>query len=161
MAVLAVRDHRRAERLDPVDDAVEVDAERPLPHVHVVGFEHRSATAHTRGVEEEVDIAELLPGLRRHGLHRVVVGSVGHDPDGPEANGLQTSDLGLEDPLHDVGDDEIHALAAEPLGRGEADPTRPAGDHRCAVLEMIHPPILARSRADQRTGQGFRWTNTT
>ncbi len=72
---LAVREHPRKERLDPVDDAAEQDAQAPVPVV-VPRERDRPEDAHAGVVAEHVHVAEDALGLVGRPRESFAVGDV-------------------------------------------------------------------------------------
>ena len=79
VALLAVGEHPRHERADPVDDAHQVDAEDPGPVVLGGGPQGRRPAGHPCVVAQHVDRAEAGLGAGGQRVDRGRVGDVGRD----------------------------------------------------------------------------------
>jgi hypothetical protein len=115
---------------------VEVHAEDLLQVLVVVALVVDVVTE--RGVvDEDVDPAELLLGLRRAGQRRRLVGDVGlHERGVAELLELLHRRGGAV--LVDLGHDDLRALVEEAFGVREADALARAGDDRDPVVEPTH-----------------------
>lgn len=139
----------RDKRLGPVDDAKEVDVDRPAPLVEVAPAKRPAVGGRDAGVEQEhVDLAERVergvPGFAGQSLasaRAVREGGGARRRDGPESLHLRDvrdvdlldedvvgAELGpkgrgrvLEGGDRDVGQGEPHAEPGERAGGGEAD----------------------------------------
>ena len=127
-------DHRRGERVHPVDDAPEVDVDEPAPPGEVA--EHPAPAADARVVHEQRDLAERLAGEVPQGFDGLEVADVddaeahvlllGRRLRDPRVSGLERRGVG-------VRENDFHARPREALRRREADAAGGAGDHRDAA----------------------------
>ncbi len=73
---------------------------------------------------------ERLDGLERR--------DVGLDPDRLGTRGAQLGNRTFQSARFDVGNDQFHALAREPLGQRLSDSAGPASDNSDATPELVH-----------------------
>ena len=91
-----------------------------------------------RGVRDHaVEPAEALDRARDQAAHLRGVPHVGRDG---ERGGAEPGRLGLDLGREPVGQDDAGAFLDEPLGDGQADSPRRAGDHGDLALEPHHRP---------------------
>jgi hypothetical protein len=134
MAGLALLDHARDERLDAVEDAVEVDAEHPAPLLERELPGQRYARD-SGVVAEHVNRAELCKRALGERLDGVPARRVcGHaDRVVADARGRL-----LEAGRVDVGHHEAHALGGEAVAERTADAACGAGDDGDPTAQLVH-----------------------
>ena len=122
-------EHAGHEAADGVHDAVEVDAEHPLP-IAQRALPQQSAREHAGVVAQHVRAA--MVGERSVGqlLHRIGVGDVGDDGGRSATDALDELDGLGERGRFDIGRDDEHAFVREPSGERAADAAAGARDHR-------------------------------
>ena len=127
MAAFSMGEDARQDGDDAVDDAAQIDAQRPVP-VAIAGQLDRPDHADAGIVDEQMDLAEPRLGLIGGGRVSVAVGDVElqrqHRADAKLGRGL------VEMILPDVGDHDVHAGLLQRLGDAEADAGGAAGDER-------------------------------
>ncbi len=128
--------HDRQERADAVDDAVQVDADHPLPQLDRIA--PRVADAEDPGVvAQHVRGAETIDGelgeLVDRGFRRGVA-----DHGGDVGTGLAEAPFDVAQLRRvDVGEHDAHPLRNEALGEGQADAGGTSRDH-CDVAGSDH-----------------------
>ena len=145
--LLALFEHGREERLDAVDDAPEVHAERPVPVLDGVLPELRplATTADAGVVEQQVHLAVGVQRLLGQLLDRLRARHIGQHTDNVVLRLLHLLHCGVQRLLLDIGEYDLHALASEALRERPAHPARPTGDHGHFALEVTHrspPPSI-------------------
>ena len=144
MPAFAVLKHMRHESLQAVQDAVEVDAEHPVPlgtgQFPDCGVDGAGA-GHPGVVAKDVHLAEG------------VYGPLGQVEDAFPDHGVDrhADDLGLALPklLHrpvqgillDVGEHHPHSGGSEPFGQREADAAGGTGHHGGLASEVLHSAV--------------------
>ena len=143
-------DHAGHEALDRVHDAVEVDAEHPLP-IAQCPLPQQPAREHSRVVAQQVRAAVVGERGIRQLLHRIGVRDIGDHGGGASTDSLDELDGLGERGRFDIGRDDIHSFVGEPPGQRSADPAAGAGDHRCLTRELFHG-LISRIRASASAG---------
>ncbi len=131
--------HRRQERRDAVDDAVEVHVESPSP-VDEVEFVHRSAGGDAGVEADDVDIGEAIDGSGAQGVHRSRIRDVAPDPESRTPGRLELGHGVGDGRFLDVPHDHPRPRRDEPPGHGATDPAGPAGDHYRLGVELHRSP---------------------
>ena len=131
-------DHGGHEGVDAVDDAIDVDVERPTPIIHLVLPERPFRTGADAGVvAEQMDGAEPLERGIAKLLHRGEIGDVAAHPDDVESFGLELAHrLGERVVIH-VGQHHLHTLAGESFAHGPTDASGTTGDDRHLAGEYL------------------------
>ena len=139
MTLFTLRDHERDEGAHAVNDAVQVDAERPFPLVGG-GLPYRSAPVgrDTCVVAQHMYLAVPLEGTIPQRLDLVQTRHIRLDADYVQVLRLQLADRGIERISLDVGEHDLHALAGESLGQAAADAAGGAGDHGDFTRKISH-----------------------
>jgi hypothetical protein len=137
-------DHAAFALLEHHGDDVPAAQERPLQiEVHGVvpdrriDFGHRLVLAQgaTGAIQQDVDVAESVPGLLHHPLDALFVGHVRVHKAGVGA-GLARGRLAQC--RVDLRHDDLGTFRGEQLGRCPADAGARAGDHRNLARETVH-----------------------
>jgi len=131
--------HRREERVHPVDDTEHVHIEAPPPVVEVVLPDRPlGARADAGVVAQQVDRAVSLERRVAELLDRLERSHVGDDAGHVAPVVAQLSSGALDEIGDDVGDHGLHALGAEPFDERATDPLSGAGDDRDLAGELLH-----------------------
>ena len=139
LAVL--RAHPREEGLDAVDDAVEVDRERPVP-VGLRRLTDDSAGQHAGVVDQQVQLAELVVDALGQPL---VADGVGHVEVDRQRLDLLRLDLrrdGLRRAFLHIGEDHVHPLVRAGQRDAASNARSGAGHQRHLAAQVVHasPP---------------------
>ena len=161
MGLLAPLQQGGDEGVDPVDDAIDMDAEGEAPVVDLVLPEPSVGAGGDPGVvAHHLDRTEVIERGVAQRLHRLEAGHVGHHPDGVGPSGAQLGHGGVEGFGLDVGEHDLHALAGEALPHGPPDTAGAPGDDGDLVLQVLHvsPPQFGaeqpRGPSDHGSGRG-------
>ena len=130
----ALRAHLRHDRAAGQEHAQDVDVHDLTPFVDrdLLEGTHRQRRVQPGVVDEDVDRAAALDGLRRHPRHVVLGGDVDGEPDAVGEVGRGR--LGALE----VGDHDPRAVGRQGVGDRPADALRAAGDDRDPALERAH-----------------------
>ena len=137
VAIAALLDQARQERLDAVDRPPQVDVDHPAP-VAVGDVGDRGGIGDARVVEHQVHLAEQAEGFVGKVLDGVQLGDVADDAVCLRAVGRSCSTAASSAVLIDVGQHDPRAATGELLRAGETDAACAAGDYRSASLECLH-----------------------
>jgi beta-glucosidase len=134
-------DHPRHECADAVEDAPEVDAERPL-EIADGPVPDEPSREHARVVAEDVDSTVCAEHVVRERADVVGTGDVGHEGRDPIA-----VSGGLGQRAHfDIGGNDDRAFGCEGVGQRPPDPAGSAGDDRDAIREVVHAACWQKRR---------------
>ena len=150
VAVGVLLEHAGHEAADRVDDAVEVDAEHPLP-VAQRALPQQSAREHPGVVAQHVRAAMVGECSVGQPLHRIAVRDIGDDGGRSAADAFDELDGLGQRGRFDVGRDDDHPFVGEPAGERAADAAAGAGDDRRLAREVLHasaPRMRASASAD-------------
>ncbi len=154
---LVLRDERRHERVDPVDDPEHVHVDRPLPVVEVV-LPHVAlgARADTGVVADHVHATELRDRGVTQVAHRLVRRDVGGHAD--EVVGADLLHCLLQRAVEHVGEHDLHALLEHRDTDRLADAARATRDDADLAVEILHActPLGWMSIANSRTARARR-----
>ncbi len=137
MAIPALLDHARQERLDAVDRAPQVDVDHPAP-VAVGDVSDRASIGDACVVEDQVHLAEQAEGFVGEVLDGVKLADVAQHTVCFRAVGAEPLDRLVQRGLVDVGEHDPGTAASEFPRRRETDTARASGDYRSAPLESLH-----------------------
>ena len=133
------------ERPVPVDHAPQVDLEHPPPLVLEHPLAARCRPAGDAGVvAQHVHAPERVDGGVAEPIDGVAVGDVGRHTDRLRAGCGDRRDRIVELGFLDVGEDDVHAGASEPLGERPAHARACPGDHCRLPCEVLHTAKVVR-----------------
>src|SRR6185312_2330588 len=138
MAALAMRADVRQEGGDPMDDAHQIDADRPIPlrRRDLVGGP--AADADTGIVADHMHLAEGSKGLGCGALDRGAVGDVAEHALHRRSGRGELAPHRIERARLDIGEHHLHAGLCERVAQCETDAARAAGDEGALTSEVAH-----------------------
>ena len=161
MPFAAVAADQRQENLQPVDHAVEIDADIPLPLLRRQLGDRAAVDRDAGIVAGDMHLAERLDGGLSRAAHRGAVRHVGHDRDRLRAERAHLAERRIEPVAADVAQHDRHAFARETRAPSRDRCRRPRRSRSRSCLPVAAScSSCVQSIVDRRGCCGLRfWRN--